>query len=298
MAAARAGETIGDESPCVAKRNHDRPRIGQAALMAADRSEDRLRKWEDLTAYPLTALSLLFIGVYAWPILDPAMDEFWRLVCEVSDLVIWGVFCVEYAVRLFLARRRRRFVRTHWFDLAVLILPMLRPLRALRLLNALRVLNRHAVAWTRGRLAVYVVATTVLIVLISSLAVLEAERGHPDTTIQSYPSALWWAVCTITTVGYGDLYPATTEGRLVAVALMIGGLGLIGFTTGSLASWIVDRLSHDERQTSGATRADVALVLREIRELRAEVDELRGASRQERELRELRGASRQEREPR
>ncbi|MGX6604605.1 potassium channel family protein [Micromonosporaceae bacterium Da 78-11] len=238
-------------------------------------SEDRLRRWEDATAYPLTLLSVLFIGVYAWPILDLGMHPGWRAACEIGDLVIWGLFCAEYLIRLGLAQQRRRFVRTHWFDLAVLILPMLRPLRALRLLNALRVINRHAVAWTRGRLAIYVMATTVLIVLVASLSVLEAERGHPDTTIESYPQALWWAVCTITTVGYGDLYPATLEGRMVALALMVGGLGLIGFTTGSLASWIVDRVSDAEHRPATATRADVAVLLQEIRELRAEVAELK-----------------------
>lgn len=243
--------------------------------MSSDRSESRLRGWEQATAYPLTVLSLLFIAVYAWPILDPAMHRSWRLACELSDLVIWGLFCAEYLVRLSLAGRKRSFVRTHWFDLAVLLLPMLRPLRALRLLNALRVLNRHAVAWTRGRLAIYVIATTALIVLVAGLSVLEAERGHPQSTIQTYPQALWWAVCTITTVGYGDLYPATLEGRLVAVALMIGGLGLIGFTTGSLASWIVDRLSDADRPSGAATRADVALLLHEIRKLRSEVTDLK-----------------------
>jgi len=247
--------------------------------MGTDRSEDRLRRWEHATAYPLTALSLLFIAVYAWPILDPAMHPGWRQACELCDLLIWGLFCIEYVTRLLLARHKTGFVRTHWFDLTVLILPVLRPLRALRLLNALRVLNRHAVAWTRGRLAVYVIATTVLIVLMAGLAVLEAERGNPDSNIQSYPEALWWAVCTITTVGYGDLYPATVEGRMVALALMIGGLGLIGFTTGSLASWIVDRLSDAERPAGTATRADVALLLHEIRKLRAEITELRSESR-------------------
>ncbi|MFI5893036.1 potassium channel family protein [Actinoplanes sp. NPDC051513] len=243
--------------------------------MTSDRSEDRLRAWEHATAYPLTALSVLFIAVYAWPILDPEMHPLWRHLCEATDLAIWALFCIEYLIRMSLARDRRRFIRSHWFDLAVLVLPVLRPLRALRLLNALRVINRHAVAWTRGRLAVYVIAATILIVLVAGLAVLEAERGHPDSNIQSYPAALWWAVCTITTVGYGDLYPETLEGRMVAVALMIGGLGLIGFTTGSLASWIVDRISDAERPAGTATRADVALLLREIRKLQAEVSDLK-----------------------
>ncbi|GIM95114.1 potassium channel family protein [Paractinoplanes toevensis] len=238
-------------------------------------SEERLRSWERATAYPLTALSLLFIGVYAWPVLDPGLDSGRRQACEVADVVIWALFCVEYLVRLRLARGKRRFVRTHWFDLAVLILPVLRPLRALRLLNALRVLNRHAVAWTRGRLAIYVISATSLIVLMAALAVLDAEQGLPDSRIHSYPEALWWAVCTITTVGYGDLYPMTVEGRLVAGTLMIGGLGLIGFTTGSLASWIVDRISDTERPSGTATRADVAMLLQEIRALKAEVEALK-----------------------
>jgi voltage-gated potassium channel len=240
--------------------------------------EQHLHQWEHLTAYPLTFLSILFIAVYAWPILDPGLDEQWRSACELGDLLIWGVFCFEYVTRLLLSADKIRFVRTHWFDLSVLILPVLRPLRALRLLNALRVLNRHAVSWTRGRLALYVVATTGLIVLIAGLAVLEAERGRPGSNIDSYPQALWWAVCTITTVGYGDLYPQTVEGRLVALALMVGGLGLIGFTTGSLASWIVDQLSDAERPNGAATRADIALLLHEVRKLRAEVAELRGGS--------------------
>lgn len=257
--------------------------MGKERAGAGD-PEKRLHRWEHLTAYPLTFLSILFIAVYAWPILDPAMDDHWRSVCEGGDLLIWGVFCVEYVTRLLLATNKIRFVRTHWFDLSVLILPVLRPLRALRLLNALRVLNRHAVSWTRGRLALYVLATTGLIVLMAGLAVLEAERGHPRSNIESYPEALWWAVCTITTVGYGDLYPSTVEGRLVALGLMLGGLGLIGFTTGSLASWIVDQLSDSERPTGAATRADIALLLHEVRKLRAEVAELRAARSEPAEL--------------
>ncbi|MFB9363413.1 potassium channel family protein [Actinoplanes nipponensis] len=218
-------------------------------------------------------LSVLFIAVYAVPILDPGLDPRWRRGCEAANLVIWALFGLEYLARLSLARNRRWFLRSHWFDLLVLLLPILRPLRALRLITALSVLNRRAEAWTRGRLAIYVGVTTTLLVLIAALAVLEAERGHPDSTIQTYPQALWWGLVTITTVGYGDFYPTTLEGRLVALAMMLAGIGLIGFVTGSLASWIVERIETAEK--SADESADSALLLREIRELRREVAGLR-----------------------
>jgi voltage-gated potassium channel len=245
----------------------------------APNDEDRVERWEHVTAYPLTVLSVLFIVVYAWPILDPAMEPHVRRTCEIGDVLIWGLFGIDFVMRLGLARRKRGFLRTHWFDLAVLILPFLRPLRALRLINALRVINRRAAAWTRGSLAVYVVATTVLLVLTGALAVLDAERGRPGSTIETYSEALWWAIATITTVGYGDFYPTTIEGRTVAVALMIGGIGLIGFVTGSLATWIVERISAADAPAEAATRRDIAHLLDEIRELRAEVSDLRSQSR-------------------
>jgi voltage-gated potassium channel len=236
---------------------------------------DRLTRWEHATAYPLTVLSVLFIVVYAWPILDPAMEPHARRTCEYGDLVIWALFGVEYLIRLGLARRKGSFVRSHWFDLAVLLLPMLRPLRALRLVNAIKFLNQRAAALTRGRLAIYVGATTVVLVLVAALAVLDAERGHPGSNIETFPEALWWGMATITTAGYGDFYPTTLEGRLVAIGLMIGGIGLIGFVTGSLATWIVERIAVAERPAE-ATRRDVGRLLDEVRQLRAEISELRG----------------------
>lgn len=240
----------------------------------ARKDEDRLERWENVTAYPLTVLSVFFIVVYAWPILDPQMEPHVRRACEIGNFVIWGLFGIDFVARFGLARRKRSFLRSHWFDLAVLLLPFLRPLRALRLINALKVLNRRTVSWTRGRLAVYIAATTILLVLVAALAVLDAERGRPSSNIESYPEALWWAIATITTVGYGDFYPTTLEGRLVALALMIGGIGLIGFVTGSLATWIVDRISVEERPAE-ETRHEVHVLLAELRELRSEVADLR-----------------------
>ncbi|MEU8230467.1 hypothetical protein AB0C12_12810 [Actinoplanes sp. NPDC048967] len=104
---------------------------------------------------------MLFLGVYAAPILEPGIDTGWRQFCASANIVIWAVLGAEYVVRLTLARDRHRSARTHWFDLVVLLLPILRPLRALRLVVALKILNRLTEMLTRGRLAVYVAARTV-----------------------------------------------------------------------------------------------------------------------------------------
>jgi voltage-gated potassium channel len=119
-----------------------------------------------------------------------------------------------------------------------------------------------------------VAATTVLLVLVTALAVLDAERGRPGSNIETFDQALSWGAATITTVGYGDLYPTTAEGRLVTLALMIGGIGLLGFVTGSLASWIVEQIGAEDRPAE-ETRQEVHILLAELHELRSEVAELR-----------------------
>jgi voltage-gated potassium channel len=237
---------------------------------------DRLEHWERRTAGLLTILAVVFIVVYAAPILRPELNAGWRRACEVTNLVIWALFIIDYLVRLTLSHARWAFVRANLFDLTVLLLPLLRPLRMLRLVTALLVINRRTERWTRGRLAIYVGGTTVLLAAVGALAILDAERGSPDGNIGDYPQALWWAVVTITTVGYGDFYPTTVTGRFVALGLMIGGIGLIGFVTGSLATWIVERISTADRP-SEATKEDIAAVLHEIGELRTEIAALRAA---------------------
>ena len=238
------------------------------AVQRADRSAN----WERLTAAPLTVLSVVFLAVYAAPILRTDLAPVWRDTCAVTSVAIWLLFWVDMLVRLKLATDRRRFLRGHLFGLVVLILPVLRPLRAVRLIMVVLAISRRTEVWARGRLAVYVAATTALLVLVSALAVLDAERSGPDANITSFDDALWWATVTITTVGYGDHYPVTTMGRFVALGLMIGGIGLIGFVTGSLATWIVERVSAASDQPTGATSADVAALRAEIAALRHHIE--------------------------
>ncbi len=169
---------------------------------------------------------------------------------------------------LALAPHRWRWFYTHLFDLAIVVLPMLRPLRLLRLVTILAILQRSAGTAFRGRVLVYVAGAGSLLVFTAALAALDAERGVPHAHIETFPQAVWWAFETISTVGYGDYTPVTDVGRLVAVGLMIGGIATLGIVTATLASWIVDRVAQTEIDTRSATRG-------QIRELSAQVAELK-----------------------
>jgi voltage-gated potassium channel len=100
-------------------------------------------------------------------------------------------------------------------------------------------------------------------------AYVDAERGAPGATITDLGDGLWWAVATMTTVGYGDVYPVTGVGRIVAVCLMAAGIALLGVVTAMLASWLIERVSETSEAGQAATRAQVADLQRQVRELAA-----------------------------
>jgi voltage-gated potassium channel len=125
----------------------------------------------------------------------------------------------------------------------------------------------------RGRVAVYVGGATSLILFVASLAVLDAERGVKGATITTFGDAAWWAFTTVTTVGYGDRYPITGQGRFIAGGLMLAGIALLGIVTASLASWLIDKVREVEENTSAATRADVVALTAEVHALRQELGE-------------------------
>jgi voltage-gated potassium channel len=232
-------------------------------------SEQRLRAYERWTAWPLTLSAVLFLVVYAWPVLQPGLDPRWARACALVNLVVWVAFGVDLALRFTLTPRRRHFLRTHVFDVVVLALPLLRPLRVLRVLTVFARMNRVHVTF-RGQTAMYVAGTLVLLGFVASIAVLDAERGQAQATIRTFGDALWWTATTITTVGYGDLYPVTTEGRFVGAGLMLGGIALVGVVTATLASWFVEKVGARER-AEVRLRREVGDLVAEVRQLRAEV---------------------------
>ena len=231
--------------------------------------ESRVERWERSAQVPLMAVSLLFVAAYAWPILDPALDPSLVGLCALVVWLTWAVLVVELGVRFATAESKWAFVRRHPLDIAAVVLPVLRPLRLLRLLTLLNFLNRYAGSSFRGRVGIYLGASVALIVFMGSLAILDAERGGRGP-IQTFGDALWWALATITTVGYGDMYPVSTEGRFVAAGLMFCGIGVLGVVTATFASWLVQRVEEIEEIEEGvtATAADVQALREEVLRLR------------------------------
>jgi voltage-gated potassium channel len=236
----------------------------------------RLSRWERRSEWPLAGAAVLFLVAYGAPIVQPGLGDGARALCGAVVVVTWAAFGVDYAVRLGLAERRAQFVRRNLLDLAILVLPVLRPLRLLRLVVLLSVLNRAGAHRLRGRVVTYVTAGTLLLLVCGALAVTDAERGRPGATITGFGDGLWWAVTTMTTVGYGDRYPVTSTGRFVAVALMIGGIALLGVVTATLASWMVDRVADENEVGDQRTRSQVDVLTAEVRALRAELRLARG----------------------
>ncbi|MEV0651018.1 potassium channel family protein [Phytomonospora sp. NPDC050363] len=246
-------------------------------------TEPALERWEQRTRWILTTLAVAFLVAYAVPVLWPGIHPSVKTTAVVVDIVVWAVFAADYIARLIIARDKRGFIRANLIDLVIVLLPPARPLRLLRVIVVLvEALTRQAHMRARARLGVFVGGTVVLMVIVSALAVLDAERASPDGKILNYPDALWWAVVTVTTVGYGDFFPVTVEGKFVAVTLMLTGIGLIAFVTGSLASWVVEKVAAEGEESEEETREDIAAVLVEVRALRTEIADLR----EEREARE------------
>jgi voltage-gated potassium channel len=224
--------------------------------------------WRKWTEWPLVGVAVVFLVTFSIQVIAdvPAKDA------GDYDAIIWAtwaVFVVDYVVNLVLAERRGRWFIRNLHEAAILALPMLRPLRLLRLLFILRITHRAAGRALRGRVLTYALGAAVLLTYIAALAVLDAEQNVPGSKIHTIGDAWWWACVTISTVGYGDLYPVTLEGRLVGIALMIGGVAVIGLVAGSMASWIIDQVGNRVSTEAATDRTELDEVRTQLADVTA-----------------------------
>lgn len=226
-----------------------------------------LQRWENASEWPLAACAAAFLALYSVEVLAEPQGRLAEVVSW-SLHVLWGAFVVDYVARLCLAPDRVRWFVRHPFDLAVVTLPFLRSLRFLRMVALIRVMRQALGDAVRGQVIAFTAFSAVLLVYGSALAELEHERYAPGSKITTFPDALWWAVATLTTVGYGDTVPVTATGRTIAVLLMIGGICLIGVVTATVAHWIITEVGKVDELQEAATVAHIEGLRAEIAELR------------------------------
>jgi voltage-gated potassium channel len=256
--------------------------------VTARRSSDRAERVERGFEKPMLVAALLVIPVIA--IEESSLDDPWRTLAAVANWAIWIAFAVELVVMLWVTPRRRGWLRSHPLEVAIVVLTppfmpaLLQGFRGVRLLQLLRLMPvLLSVRLARRVFSLhglrYAALLAILAVLGGGAGFAAVENGHHDEPVTPW-DGLWWAMSTTTTVGYGDIVPATDGGRLIAIGLMIVGIGFVGFLTGAVAQrFIVPTVEEDVTAVRAEVQIEETDLLRELSSIQARLAEIERALR-------------------
>ena len=196
------------------------------------------KSWIRVTNIPFACLGILYLFIYSAEVINSDNEV---LVSDLENLsnLIWLVFIFDLFIRYLAVNSVTAFVKNNYIEILAVSLPFLRVLRMLRVLLAIRGLKIFVVDRARATGA-YVALLAPLTWFTGAIVVLDVEAKNSNATINSLGNALWWSLSTITTVGYGDLYPVTISGKVIAAVLMIMGISLFSAGAGMFASWILN----------------------------------------------------------
>jgi voltage-gated potassium channel len=228
----------------------------------------------DNETFSIWQFVLLFLGVYVLVALF--VDTAFKLPAEISSLLnrvdnlVCIVFLYDFAHKLATAKKKIAYLKWGWIDFVssvpylyflrwgrlvrvMRIMRLLRGFRSTKLILQLLFANR-----AKGTFAAVAMITFVIVVF-ASIAVLTFENA-PDSNIKNAPDALWWAFVTVATVGYGDRFPVTHLGRIVAVLLMTAGVGLFGTFTAYVANLFNQQEAKEDKKRDGAVLAEIIAI--------------------------------------
>lgn len=241
------------------------PRTRLFRTLSKYRGEKNLAAWEERSSTPMFVASVLYLLAYAAPIMSTRIQEPYDGYLNIIQMILWGLFAADYCIRLYLAPRRLYFITHNLMNLAIVLLPAWRIVSFLAMIH----LTANRQYKRLSELAVKLFGYTAIFIIMFALAIYSVESSEPGAMIRDLPTAYWWTFTTLATVGYGDVYPITGIGRVIAVVVMLYGVGMVAVATGALASWIIEKIGGREEQEYPATKADVDDLRQEISELRA-----------------------------
>jgi len=220
-------------------------------MLLATLADIRRKVWLDLA---IVFLALLSVGLLVFELSQELLPEQVALI-HTLDIVIALIFFGDFVLGISLASNKRKYFKQNWLDLLAAIpitegvFRSFRALRILRLVQVIRVVARiRRIGVAADKIAtnnskyVYAAAITSVVILSGAVSFFSMEHKiNPQVT--NFFDAIWWAVVTATTVGYGDIYPVTWEGRVIGMLLMFFGIGLVGTIAGFVGSYFVERRS-------------------------------------------------------
>jgi voltage-gated potassium channel len=198
-------------------------------------------------------------------VLDPASNSEYVAIGQRLVIIGWAGFLVDYVIGIALSPDRFRYVRSHVAQAVGVLVP---PLHILLLGKVARTMTTGARRKFGGRVRVYALYLTTLLIVFSAVVVTFFERADPAANITSLGDSLWWTTETVSTVGYGDFYPVTLGGRIVAVVLFINGIALLSVVTATIAAKVLD---YDD-ESGKETDINLAELYRKLTEIERKID--------------------------
>ena len=204
-----------------------------------------MRKVTKIWSLTLTFLAVLFLLVFSVPAFVLDLSNEAQSLIELIQWICWFAFALDLVIGLLTSRSKKEYLLKHPLELISVLLPFLRPLRLMRVISFGGLALQKIAMGKQFAITIKVALTAIFVSYIAAVQITISERDVEGSNIKTFSDGLWWAVTTVTTVGYGDRFPTTPEGRILAVMLMLVGISLVGVITASVASWFV-RLSQEE----------------------------------------------------
>ncbi|MFM6962846.1 MAG: potassium channel family protein [Micrococcales bacterium] len=202
--------------------------------------EIAVQRWERFSTIPLAVLALVYLALYAYEVLAHPIAILRNELIDITD-IIWALFIIDFVTRFGMHDNKKLFLRRNVIELIGLLLPMFRAFRMFRVVIAIGFLSRVTQS-LQARIGIYLGLILPLLIFTCALGVYDAEHNAVGANITQFGDAVWWAIVTVATVGYGDYHPVTFEGRAIAVLLMFSGVAMLSVVTVSFASWFLGTL--------------------------------------------------------
>ena len=206
-----------------------------------------MRKIEVVWNQLLTLLAIGFLVAFSFPAFVTEMTAREQSLVDAMQLICWLAFAVDVLIGITRAENKGNYLKSHPLEIASVILPFLRPLRLLRVISFGGLALQRIAIGRQFAITAKVAITTFFVAYVAAVQITITERGVDGSNIKNFSDGFWWAITTVTTVGYGDRYPTTLEGKFLAVLLMFMGISLVGVITASVATWFI-KMSQEERE--------------------------------------------------